>query len=332
MDFKVFNAHLDLTYDLIKKSSLKNESLLDREYFYEFDKGNVSAVVAAIYLDDDELGEDAFQNASKHIEVLEREVSLSEKYKICLSASELEFCSKNEKIGLFISLEGLEPIGDNLKLIDEFYSKGVRLMGLTWSRDNLVAYGSHFQDLASEEKGLTDFGFEVMKYIEKLPIILDVSHLNEGGFWDVVENYGKPFIASHSNCRFINNITRNLTDRQIRAIADSGGVVGINGSNIIVSETDDAATVSSYVDHIEHIIEIAGIDHVGFGFDFCDKIMQYVPKDFLNSMSRVPKDIIENHSEIPLIINELSIRGYSQRDIDKITYNNFFRLINAVID
>jgi len=332
MDYKIFDAHLDLTYDLIRSKSNDKNSLLDTEYLTSFETGKVATIVSAIYLDDDELVGDVFQKAVNHIDILKKEVGKSGNYSICTNSDDISECFRTGKIGLFMSLEGLEPIGNNLNKIDEFYSKGIRLMGLTWSRDNSVACGSHFQDSSFEHKGLTDFGLEVIKYIEKLPIILDVSHLNEKGFWDVANNYSKPFIASHSNCRTINDITRNLNDDQIAAIAKSGGVIGINGSNIIISSSDDFANISSYVDHIDNVVKIAGVDHVGFGFDLCNRIMQYVPKSFLNSVERVPKDVIKDHSEIPLIVDELVNRGYRDDEIDKITYGNFFRIIETILD
>lgn len=332
MDYKIFDAHLDLTYDLLRSKSNYKDSLLDTEYLPSFETGKVAAIVSAIYLDDDELAGDVFQKAVDHIDILKKEVGKSVNYSICTNSDDMLECSKSGKIGLFMSLEGLEPIGKDLNKIDEFYNKGIRLMGLTWSRDNAVAYGSHFQDSSFEHKGLTDFGIEVIKYIEKLPIILDVSHLNEKGFWDVVNNYSKPFIASHSNCRAIHDITRNLSDEQIIAIAKSGGVIGINGSNIIISSSDEFTNISSYVDHIDNVVKIAGVDHVGFGFDLCNRIMQYVPKSFLDSVERVPKDVIKDHSEVPLIVDELINRGYSDDEIDKITYGNFFRIIEKILD
>lgn len=328
----IIDTHLDLTFDLVRRSSKNSFKLLDNEYYDDFKKGNVGAVVSAIYIDDEYLLEKAFDRALNHIEALENEVKDSTHFVICTSIKQLQAANNLGKIALLISLEGLEPIGTDIEKIDTFYKRGVRMMSLTWSRNNLVASGSSFKMNNLEEMGLTEFGFNVLKRISELKIVLDVSHINEEGFWDIVKAYKKPIIASHSNCRAIRDIPRNLSDQQIIAIKESGGFIGINASSVLLSEVDGDVDVKKYVDHIDHVVTLAGINHVGFGFDFCNKIMCYFDSNILNMLDRVPFDCIEGHGEIDLIIEELKIRKYSISDIEKIVYKNFIRIIEQVID
>jgi|LGVE01.1.fsa_nt_gb membrane dipeptidase len=329
---KVIDTHLDLTFDLVRRSNEFDNELLKREYHKNFVDGNVDCVVSAIYIDDQYIGDKAYERALEHIEILEKEVSNNSEFEICKNHHDLKRVNEENHIGFFISLEGVEPIEDKIERIDEFFNRGVRLMGLTWSRDNLVASGSRFDDNSAEDQGLTEFGLRALKRIEELDIVLDVSHLNEQGFWEVIEHYNKPIIASHSNCRAIRDITRNLSDDQIRAIRDKNGFIGINGSSIILSDDDGDVNENRYVDHIDHVVKIAGIENVGFGFDLCNKIMCYVEADYLSMMGRIPFDCIGGHQEISKIIEELRSRGYTESEIEKITYGNFLRIIEQVLN
>ena len=162
-------------------------------------------------------------------------------------------------------------------------------------------------------------------------MFIDVSHLNDEGFWDVMKNTNSPIIASHSNSRAVTNIMRNLTDEQIKALAIKGGVIGINACAMIVSKEIKEATIEKYADHIDYIVKIAGIEHVGLGFDFCDHLKKYSTKEDKKRDSSSSFDVIEGHAHIQELTSILIDRGYSDEQIKLIYGENFIRVYKNIL-
>ena len=158
-------------------------------------------------------------------------------------------------------------------------------------------------------------------------MLIDVSHLNERGFWDVAALVEGPFIASHSNAAALVPTERNLSDDQIREIVGRGGFIGMNAMNFLVHERDDCETIAALVDHIDHIVGLGGGDCVGFGFDFNDQILKYIPEDELRLVPRVCRDVVHGHGEVPLVLDELRRRGYREEQVEKIGGGNFLRVL-----
>ncbi|MEA4815809.1 MAG: dipeptidase [Lachnospiraceae bacterium] len=171
--------------------------------------------------------------------------------------------NKNEgRLSSFLSIEGGEPLCGNVENLRIFHRLGVRALGLTWNYKNQLAQGV----LGNSENGLTSFGYDVIDEAERLRILIDVSHLNDKGFFEAAGCIKGPFIASHSNSRAICPSARNLTDEQIKAIANHGGFIGLNAYKPFVCPKDGER---GYIyKHIDHIINIAGYDILGFGCDF----------------------------------------------------------------
>ncbi|MCK5915567.1 MAG: membrane dipeptidase, partial [Deltaproteobacteria bacterium] len=230
---------------------------------------------------------------------------------------------------IFLSLEGADPIQNDLGLLKIFYELGVRGLGLTWSRRNYAADGAFFTETREGRKGgLTPFGIELIEKAEELGMFIDVSHLNDEGFWDLIDVATQPIIASHSNCRALASSMRNLTDEQIKAIAGKGGVVGMNAIDVFIRDAEPAVTVSHFIDHVEHIVNLVGVNHVGLGFDLCDShadFMQMVPA--LESI-----DVVDTHAGLGEFTQELIVRGYSDDDIIKILGGNFMRVFTEILD
>ncbi|CAH0343944.1 hypothetical protein BCI9360_00171 [Bacillus sp. CECT 9360] len=174
--------------------------------------------------------------------------------------------------------------------------------------------------------GITHFGVQLIEEAEKLGMIIDVSHLNDEGFWNVVEIAKKPIIASHSNSRLLADTMRNLTDEQIKAIASKGGVVGINAVSIIVAMEDENSDLEHYLNHIDHMVDLVGIDHVGIGLDLCNDFFKYMSPDDLVSMPRKPFDVIDGHQNLPRLIEGLIKRGYKDQELEKILGGNLLRI------
>ena len=215
----VVDAHLDLAGEIYNRHLAGEKEVIKNRYLDNFKKGGFNIIVSSLFISDIYLPEMGLRVALGEISALMEDIEHCNGEVVLIKTKEqLEKVVKENKIGIIISFEGLDPIGNDIKLLKVFYELGVRAAGLTWSRRNYVADGCFFNSVEEGKKGgLTNFGVEVVKELEKLNILIDVSHLNDEGFWDVVKFTKKPFIASHSNVRSIKGIMRNLNDEIGRA-------------------------------------------------------------------------------------------------------------------
>ncbi|PLR83496.1 dipeptidase [Bacillus sp. V33-4] len=324
----IIDAHFDLLMDVSIQREKGRKKVIEADYFSRFKEGGVNIIIAAIFIDSAFLPEMALRKALNQVSAIYEEIQESpDKLMICRNSEDMIAAQQSGKIGFLLSLEGVEPIGTDLSLLRVFFELGVRNCGLVWSRRNAVGEGSHFSPVREGRKGgISHFGVQLIEEAEKLGITIDVSHLNDEGFWDVVDISKKPIIASHSNSRVLSNTMRNLTDEQIKAIASTGGVIGVNAVSIVVASNDEYSTLEHYINHIEHIVNLVGIDHVGIGLDLCDDFFKYVSADDLASMPRKPFDVIEGHQNLPKLIEGLINRGYKDEDLKKILGGNFLRI------
>lgn len=221
------------------------------------------------------------------------------------------------KISAFLTMENGNPVQGRMENLKRFYEMGVRLITLTWNDANCFGY-PHSKREEEMKQGLTDFGKEAVAYMNELGIIVDVSHLSDGGFYDVAELAEKPFVASHSNCRALAPATRNLTDEMIRILAQKGGVAGINfePSFLNADAGDKVSRVERMCDHIFHLIDKGGIDCVGIGTDFDGISGQFE---------------IADCTRMELLFAALQRRGLSEDAIEKIAYGNVARVIRDVM-
>ncbi len=171
------------------------------------------------------------------------------------------------KVSALLTLEDCVLLDGKIGRVDEIFEKGVRIAALTWNYENSVGFPNS-SDAAEHRKGLKPFGFEAVQRMNELGIIVDVSHLSEGGFWDVAKTSKKPFIASHSCARALCDHSRNLTDSQLHAIGECGGVVGVNFYSQFLVKDSDHTTAGDIVRHMEHIRNKAGIEALALGSDF----------------------------------------------------------------
>lgn len=220
--------------------------------------------------------------------------------------------TESGKTAAVVSVEGGEVLEGNLENLRQIYDLGVRSLGLTWNYSNQLGCGV----MEESDTGLTAFGREVCREMNRLGMIIDVSHLSFKGFWDVIETVKDPIIASHSNAKSVCKNKRNLCDRQIAAIKDNGGVIGINFYPKFLNITG-RASINDIVRHIEYICALTGSKHVGLGSDF-------------DGIESVPKGV-EDLSKVEDILNLLARKNYTQEQIDDIAGGNFLRVINQVI-
>jgi len=269
----VFDAHSDLILDILHFRLCGEHNVLEKRYLPSLRSGGINALICSIFIRDRFIPEGALRNALDQISALKEDISESPgHFSICRKVKEARDSIENGKIAIFLSLEGAEPLKNDIMLLRVFYDLGVRLLGLTWSRRNYAGDGSIFAPAFAQRfmGGLTEFGFDLVAKAQELGIVLDVSHLNDPGFYDLAGIAELPFIASHSNCRKICGHSRNLTDDQILLIAKSGGVIGINAYAPFCADSPEDRLPEKLIGHIDHIIEIAGADHVCLGLDLCD--------------------------------------------------------------
>ncbi|WP_432667037.1 dipeptidase [Wukongibacter baidiensis] len=329
----VIDAHLDLLFDVVRQRELGRKKIIETDYLPDFLEGGFNVIVSSIFLDDAFLPEMALRRALNQISALYSEIDESkDKIMLCKSYNDILEAKQTNKTGILLSFEGVEPIYNDMGLLRIFYELGVRGVGLVWSRRNYAGDGCKFQRTREgKEAGLTDFGISLVKTAEDLGMFVDVSHLNDEGFWDVIEIAQRPVIASHSNCRAIVDIPRNLSDDQIKAIASTGGVIGINSANFVTSYDDKDSNIKFLANHIDHITNIVGVEHVGFGFDLCDKLSKYEPDDGPSQLPRKPFDILKSHKDAIPLIQELENRGYSQNELELIIGGNFDRVYKEIL-
>ncbi len=222
------------------------------------------------------------------------------------------------KISALLSIEEGGVLQGNIENLNKFYDLGVRMMTLTWNYENEIGYPNAIEEFRN--KGLKPFGIEVVKRMDELGMLIDVSHLSDGGFYDVAKYSKNPFIATHSNARKIANHPRNLTDDMIKIIANSGGVIGLNFFHMFLSNDYDAINKTSKIEdmikHIKHITNIGGIDVMAIGTDF-DGITSKVEVEDISKMNKLS--------------NALLKEGFNEDEIDKILYKNVLRVIKEVL-
>lgn len=211
-----------------------------------------------------------------------------------------------------LSIEGGEAVGRSIEALLAFFRLGVRAMGLVWNHRNPLADGV-WDDAGG---GLTPFGKEVVRVMQEVGMIVDVSHLSERGFWDVIRVSRAPVIASHSNARALCDHPRNLTDPQLRALADTGGVVGITFCPAFLSAGGKAG-IERVVDHIEHAVAVAGAGAVGLGSDF-DGFDGTVPG-------------LEDVTGLSALADALRARGFTPDEVAMIMGENWARLLERAL-
>jgi len=289
----VVDAHYDLLSDVFRLRKRGERKVIERFYLEDVKTAGINVLICSLFTPDTYLPEAALRHSLDQIGMLHCEMEESPGlFTLCRNATEVKKAVENGQVALLLSFEGIEPIGNDLVLLRVFYELGVRFVGLVWSRRNYAADGCHFTTIREGTVGgLTAFGVQLVEEAERLGMILDVSHLNDAGFSDVLEltkNSKRPFIASHSNSRAVANVSRNLTDDQIMSLASRGGVMGLNNVTNFVYGNDKSAKVQDHAlpppakipkgkprfeglfDHIRYVIGHVGPDHIGFGFDLCE--------------------------------------------------------------
>jgi membrane dipeptidase len=359
----VADSHNDiLTASLEKKVSMDNE-LKGKTHsdLTRFKQGGVDVQIFSVWCDGSK--ENPWRWANREMDTLDAVIARNpQKITIVRSMKELKRAVKQEKLAAMFGVEGGHMIENDLGKLDSMYARGVRYMTLTWN--NSTSWATSAMDettkkdsLAATHKGLTDFGKDVVRHMNRIGMMVDISHTGEQTFWDDIHTTTKPVLASHSNAYSLCPVFRNLKDDQIKAIGENGGVIQLNFYSAFVDsgykaketvfvrqrrrEIDSlkktgmsaeyaqttifekyAAEVntarpplSMLLDHLDYIVKMIGIDHVGLGSDF-------------DGMNSAPKGL-DDITSYPLITKALFERGYSKKDVNKIMGGNLLRVLKA---
>ena len=333
------DAHSDYALNLYREHLKGNKNVLKEQHLPFLRKGGVDIEVLTVGGDFELFPEFDAQDYNiiiKIIEAIKKEISEnSNLFYLIKNSKDFEKLRGDNRIGYIMALEGSGSLGSNISLLENFYNLGVRSFALTHNKKNLLADGCAVQSA----KGLTKLGKDYVRELNKLNVNIDLSHISEPSFWDVLNIVDKPVVATHSNAKSLCNHPRNLTDDQINAIAEKNGVIGINFFSIFIDDIGRNATVDKLVDHIDYIVELIGIDHVGLGPDF----LNYYIKDLKNLEGSMDDpfggitepgssfEVIRDITGFPNLIELIKKRGYSDIEVGKIQGENFLRVFKEVI-
>jgi len=327
------DAHSDYGVQYLREILKDNPNAFIEQHYPNLIKGGVNVEVLIIG-GDFTLPGFVFNNFDNTLLVIEKINKLVENNsdKLFLIKSSDDFKNISEKkIGVILGIEGASVVDKELNNFETLYELGLRSVILTHNEDNIFADGCNVED----SKGLTEEGKTFLKVLNKKNVIVDLVHLSEKSFWDAIEVIEKPPIISHSNVKKLSNIKRNLTDEQIKAIAERGGVIGLNFVAIFVDKDFSKTTIDRLIDHIDYITNLVGIKHIGIGPDFADYFIEDVVKSLSNR--NITDDYakytpgLEDVTKMNNLIDGLVKRNFSDDDIDKIMGENFLSVYKKII-
>jgi len=241
------------------------------------------------------------------------------KLEVVRTVKELRSAMDRGVLAAVAHMEGAEALTKDLNGLEVLYQAGLRSLGIVWSRPNFFGHGVpfNFPDSPDIGPGLTDAGKDLVRACNEMGILVDLSHLNEKGFWDVASLSKAPLVATHSGAHALCPSPRNLTDDQLKAIGESGGMVGVNfGRGFLRKDgmADKRTTVREIARHVVHIVEKIGVDHVGLGSDF--------------DGTQVPQDM-KDVAGLPKLLDALQELGVKGKDLRKVAYRNWIRVLKA---
>lgn len=237
--------------------------------------------------------------------------------KIVRTTKEIGSCLRDGVLAAILHFEGAENLGPDPAVLETYHDAGLRSLGLVWSRPNAYAEGVPFGFPASPDTGpgLTDAGRELVRECNRLGVLIDLSHLNEKGFWDLAELSDAPLVATHSNAHALCPTTRNLTDQQLGAVRDSDGMVGVNFAVAFLREDgadNEDTPLETVMRHVDYLVERVGVERVGFGSDF--------------DGAKVPREI-GDVSGLPKLLEALRDHGYDDTALRKLAHENWLRVL-----
>jgi membrane dipeptidase len=326
------DMHFDLLTDLYEKR--QRQGVLPGDHWPEFHSGGIGVVGANIFLMDNYLPEQALRVALDQVARLYAEVEQTDNFAICRTYADIEQARQSNRVALLIAMEGVEPLGQDLNLLRIFYELGLRELSLTHSRRNWAGSGGIYAASGSSPAGLTAFGREVVRLCQQWGLIIDLAHINPAGFDEVIALTTGPLIVSHTNPRHFFDMERNISDDQIRQIGERGGVIGLG--SVFLSPDRAEITLDNFVNQLEYVANLIGIEGVGLGFDFFESILEAMPIYVKRALREQIPDSpliseLQRHGQARNVTQKLIERGFGDDEIAKILYGNFMRIFEVLL-
>lgn len=321
----IFDGHSDIFSDVRYKREAGETQVLKNHHLERLQKGGIGGACFVIWADTFN-GFDPKDEMDAIVKAIQAEMAETEDFVLVHNRAEAEAAQKAGKFAILLGIEGLAGIGEDLSKIDVLYEIGARHAMLTWNEENALATGVK----GNPDRGVTDLGRKAIKIIQDKKMILDVSHLNETSFWDVMDASNGPILASHSNAKALAGAARNLTDDQLKAIRDVDGLVGLNSFGDFISDNKAEQDVDHLVNHASYIADKIGVEHLGFGFDF----FEFISADSMKSYSDQDDSRLkgmEDCSHVPVMIEKMRKAGFTEKDLEMISGGNWLNLIQRVM-
>ncbi|MFO7814998.1 MAG: dipeptidase [Halanaerobiales bacterium] len=298
----LMNKYRDDNYDFNKSNDKFHVDLT------KIKNSNVQIIFFAIFSKENFLpGGDGLKETIQMIDDFHQLLKYTEELELARNYEDIKKIQAKGKVAALLAIEGAKSVF-NISALRNFHRLGVNLITLTWNHKNHI--GSGISELTNN--GLTKTGKKYIKEMNRLNILIDVSHLNPAGFWDVSEISTYPLLATHSNVKSIFDHPRNLSDKQIKAIADSNGIIGINFCPPFLTNKNKA-TIKDVFEHIDYIKKLVGIKYVGFGTDY-------------DGISKTPEGL-EHIGKLNNLQGLMKDKGYSKREIEAVSYKNIDRVL-----
>ena len=303
---KIIDLHADIGYHIYNEKRKGNEDVFSEYHLPKLVEGDNLAVGFVSFFE----GKEDLACAYEMTEFLHHQIQKYSENIVPYLKGEMDF----NKINAIMTIEGMCFIKDEvIPHLDHFYELGVRIASLTWNEENNLATGAK----SNPSRGLTTLGIEAVKHMNQIGMIIDVSHLNEKSFWDVLAHSTKPVIATHSNARRFANVDRNLTDQQIKALINQNGLIGLNAVRYFVSDDESLQDVYQLAKHARYIADMGGIDCLACGFDYMD----YLDEPFgIHSMAKLIQSAKDNQN----LVLALEKEGFNHSEIKKICHINAY--------
>ncbi len=320
----VVDAHMDLAGEILLRHQAGEVNILRRLHMKDFKQSGLNLLVSSIYVEDNKLPEMGLRNALDQIAVIRREIDSLNDAVLVETKADLQRVLDENRVGILLYMEGLECIGTDELLLDILWQNGVRGASLVWSRHSALAIG--VPRVQAEQimpaGGLSPQGISVVRYMEEKGMFLDISHLNDDGVADLARITDRPYVATHSNARTITPCLRNLTDEQMREIAARGGVIGLNANKYFSGFDRGGDPIEAMAKQLQYMVELAGIAHVGYGFDMIDSYERAVPR---LKQDIVLSDAFSDYTQIPVLTAYLLESGMAEEDIIALIGGNWVR-------
>lgn len=332
-DQVVVDCHNDWLLLLERERALGRTDSLERRFLPQFREAGIQVQVSPIYIDHEFVPEGALRRTLLTIQHLKEETARApDRVSLCLTGDDIDLAVSEDKLAVVIALEGSHAIANDVSLFEVLFDLGVRMGSFTHFGNTSLAGGSADGDPG---QGLSRLGVESLRTFERLGMVMDVSHLSTQSTEDVLHLATRPLVASHSSSKAMRDHHRNLNIEHIKGIAALGGVIGIPAA--IPSFIDPAhPTIESVVDHIEHIANTVGIDHVGIGADYVREYFDEVYPTYediriAGEDVRATIEGLGSPAGMPRLIEGLHARGFSDEESSKILGDNFLRVFREVM-